>query len=140
MVKQKGFTLLELLVVIAIISVLVAIVLVAIDPVRRVNDATDRVAASNVRATGTLISVCVASKLSQDPPENLEDCATGTELDDFGSIPTDVEIAADSTADDDVCAAQQGSALNHYVFKHSEGSLVGVPGDLDESDPTTWCD
>lgn len=137
--KQKGFTLLELLVVIAIIAVLTAIVLVAVDPVIRINDANDRVAASNVRATGTLIAVCVASKLSQKPPENLEDCATDAVLEEFGTIPTDVEIALDSTADEDVCAAQQGSVWNHYVFKHSEGSLVEVPGDLDESDPTTWC-
>ena len=105
--------------VIAIIAILTGIVIVAMDPIRRINDSYDRTAASNVRSTGTLISVCVASKLAQNPPENLEDCA-GTELDDFGTRPPGVLIVADSSAEDDVCAAQQGSTGltgHYYVYK-----------------------
>lgn len=144
MFKQKGFTLLELLVVIAIISVLVAIVLVAIDPVKRLNDASDRVAASNVRATGTLISVCVSKRLSERPPETLEGCAdpagSYTIINSYGTKPADVDLAAgDSPSDDDVCAAQQGSLNNYYVFKHSEGEVVEENGDLSSELPSDWC-
>ena len=39
--KQKGFTLIELLVVIAIIGILVTIAIVAIDPIKIINNAKD---------------------------------------------------------------------------------------------------
>lgn len=45
-IKQSGFTLIELLVVIAIIGVLVTIAVIAINPVRLINDSRD----STVRA------------------------------------------------------------------------------------------
>ena len=110
MTKSRGFTLIELLVVIAIIAILVAIVIVAIDPVKRLSDARDRVAASNVRATGTLIGVCV-TKLRV---ENIsyEDCEEASVIDDYGNVPTDVLLAKGngvSPPDDDVCAAQEGT-------------------------------
>ena len=39
--KQKGFTLVELLIVVAIISILVAMVLIAINPVRLIEESRD---------------------------------------------------------------------------------------------------
>lgn len=142
--KQKGFTLLEILVVIAIIAVLVSIVLVAIDPVRRINDSYDRVAASNVRATGTLISVCVAKRLSESPPESVEGCASPAMgfaiINSYGTKPADVSLAVgNSIPDDDVCSAQQGSLPHYYVFKHSEGQVFEIDGELSLVDPMLWC-
>ena len=139
MIKQRGFTLLELLVVIAIIAVLVSVVLVAIDPVQRINDSQDRAAASNVRATGTLISICVADRLSRSL--TFEDCGQTMILEGYGTPPTLVDVASGATMpDDDVCAAQQGSvgaAAHYFVFEHSTGSVEPVPGTLPL--PAMWC-
>jgi len=46
---QKGFTLVELLVVIAIIVILFAVILVAVDPARRLSQARDAVRRQDVR-------------------------------------------------------------------------------------------
>ena len=144
MTNQRGFTLLELLVVIAIIAILTAIVIVAINPIKRLNDASNRAAASNVRSTGTLISVCVSKRLSESPSETLEGCADPAGsyaiISGYGTKPADVDlVAGDSPSDDDVCAAQQGSLNNYYVFKHSEGSVVEENGDLSSESPSDWC-
>ena len=139
--KQNGFTLLELLVVIAIIAILVAIVLVAIDPARRINEANDRSAASNVRATGTLLSVCVTQRLSEGL--GLEACANDVTISDYGTQPAGVitEPSADPGTDD-VCAAQQGSSgfIGHYYyFQHSEGEVFEATGDLATEPLMNWC-
>lgn len=141
--RQKGFTLLELLVVIAIIAVLTAIVIVALDPVKRINDATDRVAASNVRATGTLISVCIAKRLAET--QTYEECADPfggyATISSYGNKPDDVDLVAGGGAppDNDVCAAQQGSITHYYVFKHSEGQVVPNDGKLSDVAASVWC-
>jgi len=77
---EKGFTLIELLVVIAIIAILVVIVVVAINPVERLNEARDRTAASDSRATGTLLSACMTIVLQNTPPGIFSDCDTQVEL------------------------------------------------------------
>jgi prepilin-type N-terminal cleavage/methylation domain-containing protein len=48
-INQKAFTLIELLVVIAIIGVLVTIVVVAIDPIRLINNAKDSTKRSDLQ-------------------------------------------------------------------------------------------
>jgi general secretion pathway protein G len=46
--SQKGFTLIELLIVIAVIGILAAIVLATIDPIKRINQAKDARAKSDM--------------------------------------------------------------------------------------------
>ncbi len=64
---KTGFTLIELLVVIGIIAILVVVVVVAINPVRRIQEATDRRVASDIRSAGSAISVCEAAELALGP-------------------------------------------------------------------------
>ena len=120
--SEKGFTLIELLVVIAIIAILVVIVIVAINPVQRLNDASDRRAEANVRSTGTLLGVCVTARLSMMPlpPNAIEDCGVnGVPLTTYGSVPDSVKVwFSNNPLSDDVCAVQQGSSDHYYVYRY----------------------
>lgn len=135
--SEKGFTLIELLVVIAIIAILVVIVIVAINPVQRINDANDRQASSNVRSTGTLLSTCVTQELAAG--NAYEPCgAAGAPLSTYGNPANGVTLGAGAVAgDNDVCAAQQGSAANYYVYRHSTGASIETAGTLPAVG--TWC-
>lgn len=54
----KGFTLIELLVVIAILGILAAVVLIAINPAERINEANDSGAKSAVGQVATALEAC----------------------------------------------------------------------------------
>ncbi len=58
---QKGFTLIELLVVIAIIGILAAVVLVAINPAERINEANDSKVKSDLGQVATAVETCYTS-------------------------------------------------------------------------------
>lgn len=140
--KQRGFTLIELLVVIGIIAILVAIVMVAIDPVQRLNDARNRTAASNVRSTGTLISSCIVTALEGGSSNAFLDCDNNPagELASYGNVPPDVTINSNDTAND-TCAVQQGSigiGANYYVYKSSTGAIEEVSGTV-PGVVSGWC-
>ncbi len=140
--SEKGFTLIELLVVIAIIAVLVVIVVVAINPLQRIRDGQDRAARANVRSTGTLIGTCGTRALSGalGNPTDLSWCDDNTDVanNGQGNVPAGVTVVADtSTPTTDVCAAQQGSATNYYVFRHSTGATTETAGTLPAS--TVYC-
>ncbi|OGY22239.1 MAG: hypothetical protein A2126_04790 [Candidatus Woykebacteria bacterium GWB1_45_5] len=122
--KSKGFTLVELLIVIAIIAILVVIVIIAINPIERLNDASDRRAASNVRATGTLIATCITQSLATGG--NITDCDDETEIEAVGdgNVPDDpapgVTILPDAIpAVTDVCAWQQGRTGRWYLYENA---------------------
>ncbi len=147
--KNKGFTLLELLIVIAIIAILVTIVLLAMDPAQRMRSAQDRRAASNVRAAGTLLSVCVNGELSQVPPNFIEPCGDPVDSsvrDQYGNTPaTSVVAMGDDGDDDEVCVAEQGSTggINghYYVYSILTGEVEENTGTMPASDHPIngWC-
>lgn len=124
--SRKGFTLIELLVVIAIIAILVVIVVVAINPVQRLNDATDREAASNARSAGTLISTCITQELVATGGD-ANNCilGVGTALDTYGNMPSSVltVLEGDVEASGSICAWQLGSGVNYFVYSSLEGEV-----------------
>lgn len=145
--NNAGFTLIELLVVVAIIAILVAIIVVAINPAQRLRESLDRVAASNIRSSGTLIGVCVTSKLSEKPAAPYEECADIADLNTYGTVPSEPTVYLSEGADpgdDDVCVAAQGSPGSggiHYIYRFSTGSVEPITGVLDTmgSSPFSWC-
>jgi len=125
--SKKGFTLIELLIVIAIIAVLVLIVVVAINPVQRLQDAANRTAASNVRATGTLIGACITSVLSTNPPGTVADCDSPGELDPtYGSVPQDTTVIG-NLAGTGVCAIDEGAATTFQRYQSLTGEVDDPP-------------
>ena len=126
-IGSDAFTLIELLVVIAIIAILVVIVIVAINPVQRLNDASNRRAASNVRATGTLIDTCITLSLAQ-PGGSVSDCDTPANISTAGegNVPPNVGILLDAASPNTavVCAWELGSTGHHWFFESHLGTTV----------------
>jgi prepilin-type N-terminal cleavage/methylation domain-containing protein len=60
--NQRGFTLIELLVVIAIVGVLSGVVLVAINPQRRIQEANDANLRSGVGQVATALEACYTNE------------------------------------------------------------------------------
>jgi len=122
--SSRGFTLIELLIVIAIIAILVVIVIIAINPAARINDSKDRQAASNVRSAGTLLSTCATHQITvsagiYEPcgPSPASTTPTAT-LNTYGTAPANVKLYQGAAAgQNDLCAAQQGSAANYFVWR-----------------------
>lgn len=77
MQKQKGFTLIELLIVIVIISILAAIIYVAVDPATRFGDAR------NARRRAEIVSVLNAILKFQ--------------VDNDGTLPTGIDVVTTSS-------------------------------------------
>ena len=65
--KQKGFTLIELLVVIGILAILLAIVLIAINPARQFQQANDTKRKSDVQAILNAVGAYAADNAGQLP-------------------------------------------------------------------------
>ncbi|EKD33408.1 MAG: hypothetical protein ACD_76C00036G0001 [uncultured bacterium] len=76
--KRKGFTLVELLVVIAIIVILFAVILVAVDPARRLKQARDAVRRQDVRD--------ILEAIQESMVDNDGDIPTGIDADGEGDI------------------------------------------------------
>ncbi len=66
--SKRGFTLIELLIVIAILGILAAGVLVAIDPIDKINAAKDSKLQSDVRVLAVALESYAASHNGQYPP------------------------------------------------------------------------
>lgn len=122
---QKGFTLIELLVVIAIIAILVVIVVVAINPAERLREAADRAAASNARASGTLISVCVTRTSGDLDACNTEALVEGAAGGD-GNLAETVTFAVEPAlpaATAEICVWELGRAGQWFVYRQSTGQV-----------------
>lgn len=90
--RQAGFTLIELLVVIGILAVLLAIVLIAINPARQFAQANNTQRASDVNAILNAVHQYMADN-NGVPPTNLGASTSGTIAD------TDVDICGDLVSD-----------------------------------------
>src|SRR3989338_11562885 len=75
---QQGFTLIELLVVIAVLGILAAVVLVAIDPGARIDEANDAGVRSDVSQVATAVETCFTA--SAGSGGGYDDCNTGALL------------------------------------------------------------
>lgn len=126
--SEKGFTLIELLVVIAIIAILVVIVVVAINPVERLNEAADRRASSNVRASGTLLSACVTRQLAAGG--TVDNCDTEGEIEAAaggdGNIPdgTPATTVVDGAAATEVCITETGRTGRTWFYRQTTGTTA----------------
>jgi prepilin-type N-terminal cleavage/methylation domain-containing protein len=77
---QKGFTLIELLVVIGILAILLAIVLIAINPAKQFGQANDTKRASDVNAVLNAVNQYMADNKGQ-VPAGLGSCTTAAPCD-----------------------------------------------------------
>lgn len=75
---QKAFTLIELLVVIAVLGVLAAGVLIAIDPVDKVNSANDSKAQTDVATVANAAEAYAVSNNNYYPGNSIEAAAAST--------------------------------------------------------------
>src|SRR5690349_8956806 len=93
--KQKnfGFTLIELLVVIGILAILLAIVLIAINPARQFSQANNTQRSSDVNSMLNAVHQYMADH-SGTPPAGIPSGVAGTD---------DLEISSETAAD--ICAA-----------------------------------
>ena len=135
--SQKGFTLIELLVVIAIIAILVVIVVVAINPAERLREADDRRAASNVRASGTLLSVCVTRNdgaLDACDTKDKIEASTGGD----GDLAQSIELGVIGTVTE-LCVFEEGRADTWYIYSTDSGAsevASSVPSTTSCPNPT----
>ncbi len=88
---KKGFTLVELLVVIAVIGVLAAVVLVAINPAKKLAQARDAQRKSGIQQISTAISTYYTQKTSYSAA--LADLVTNGELKNLPKDPTGVDFS-----------------------------------------------
>jgi len=113
--NQKGFTLIELLVVIALIGILMAIVVVGINPAARIDDAEDSRAQANVRSVASGMEACITDNLGDT---TACDNATKLEAGYVTSVPASVTIS-------DGCVSQEGKdASTIWYFDHDVGVVT----------------
>lgn len=112
--QGAGFTLIELLIVIGIISVLAAIIFVAVDPARRFAEARNAQRWSEANAALNAILKCTVDN-NGTLPSNLNTAANGT----YFMIGT----GSDATG----CTAQATSAVLNLGASTCEGSTTLAP-------------
>lgn len=128
--RVKGFTLIELLVVIAVLGILAAVVLVAINPSERINEANDAGVKNDVSQVASAVESCFTNNEGE-----YDNCLTGTALTGSGYLklmpsgasinpttgsPANVVVYGTlSAASAGTCA---GPSLNYWVYRSATGS------------------
>ncbi len=147
--NQKGFTLIELLVVIGILAVLLAIVLIAINPARQFRLANDTQRRSNVNTILNAIHQFMAENkgiLPADMPaagaprEEISGAAAnicGDLIPDYvAAIPVDPLVTA-GEVDETACTA--GTYDTNYTVEVGTGNRITICAPDTEEDPTEIC-
>lgn len=98
-IKQNGFTLIEILVVIGILAVLLAIVLIAINPQRQFQQANNTQRQSDTNAILNAIHAYAAQNKGQLPE------GTGTPTVPIPTTPAAAMVIGNDTGEIDLCAA-----------------------------------
>ena len=112
---RQGFTLIELLVVIALIGILMAIVVVGINPAARIDDAEDAQAQANVRSVASGMEACITDNLGDTTA-----CDTVAKLEAgyVTKVPAAVTIS-------DGCVEQEGrNSSTIWYFDHDVGVVT----------------
>ncbi|MEK7133552.1 MAG: prepilin-type N-terminal cleavage/methylation domain-containing protein [Patescibacteria group bacterium] len=144
--SQKGFTLIEILVVIAIIAILAAIVLVAINPAKRFQDARNSQRKANVESIlSALQQNMVDNKGILTGCPNLPDTAATAATIQSGAGAGDIATCADNylailPVDPSASGAQWTSAASYntgYTIWEDPATLqITIAAPQSTSDPT----
>lgn len=147
--KQKGFTLIEILVVIGILAILLAIVLIAINPQQQFRQANNTQRRSDVNAILSAVSAYAAQHKGQLPtgitatalnissggtPTTDVDLCTTLVPDYIADLPLDPVDGSDTPAGS-ICTDASAEYDTGYTIKSSAGNRVTVaaPGAEEEN-------
>lgn len=149
---NKGFTLIELLVVIAVLGILAAVVLVAINPTARIQDARNSGVRSDIGQVGTAIEAYFTEN-NGSYPAALSNLTADDQLKQLPSLPSgrDTGCAVDSYTDG--YSATGGEAVQYadlepcdgdatqvwYAYKTACGKAIEVTGSTAPDTSTTGC-
>jgi prepilin-type N-terminal cleavage/methylation domain-containing protein len=146
---QKGFTLVELLIVIGILAVLLAIVLIAINPQQQFKEANNTARKADVNAIINAISSYAADNDGQLPAgitttaksitstvgaSNLDLCTTLTPTY-IADLPLDPTSGTESP-DGSVCSDSGATYSTGYTVKSSAGNRITVAAPSAENGET----
>jgi type IV pilus assembly protein PilA len=142
--SSKGFTLIELVVVIGILAVLLAIVLIAINPGRQFKQANDTKRRSDVNALLNAIHQFSADNKGALPAG----IPTGTVADALNISDTGADICADisptyisalpvdpSSNDDAITDCTVAYDTNYQVFQDTDGRVTVLAPDTELANP-----
>ena len=114
---RKGFTLVELLVVIAVIGVLAAVVLVAINPAKKLGQARDAQTKSGEQQISTALSTYYTQMTSY--PAALADLVTNGELKNLPKSPAGTDFNYSATPGTCTTAAKDcTAAVLYYTYEY----------------------
>lgn len=128
MENQKGFTLIELLIVIVIISILAAIIFVAVDPARRFGDARDaRRRAEAVSILNAVLKYQVDNNGSY--PGGIDSTTASYQV--LGTDATGCSTTCTATTTEDACLDLSGDLVDTYLFQMPTDPGSGTSSNTD---------
>ncbi len=125
---KKGFTLVELLVVIGIIVILFAVILVAVDPARRLGQARDAVRRQDVRNILESIQEFMVDN-DGDFPAGIDAVTTSFQVLGTDGSGCDTTCGAETTLA--ACVDLSGDLVETYLADIPQDPLTGTAGNTD---------